>query len=51
MFLGILGDILVELGCQEGPEIGLKIYENLSYFFNGILMDFGSPRAAFMAGC
>ena len=25
----ILGDILVQLGCQEGPKIGGKIYENL----------------------
>ena len=24
----ILGEILVQLGCQEGPKIGEKIYEN-----------------------
>ena len=51
MFFWILGDILVELGRQEGPEIALKIYENSSLFFDEILMDFGSPGAAFEAGC
>ena len=29
MLLWILGDILVELGCQEGSKIEEKIYENL----------------------
>ena len=47
----ILGDILVQLGCQEGPKIGEKIYENLYSFFNEILMDFWSPGAAFRGGC
>ena len=49
MLFGILGNILVDLGCQEGPEIAEKIYENLSSFFNELLMDFGSPGAAFRA--
>ena len=44
-------DILVELGCQEGLEIGLKIYENSSSFLNKILMDLRSPGAAFEAAC
>ena len=30
----ILGEFLVQLGCQEGPEIAEKINENLSSFFN-----------------
>ena len=47
MFFWILGDILVELGCQEGPESALKNYENSLYFYNKMLMDFGSPGAAF----
>ena len=51
MLFWILGDILVELGCQEGPEIAEKINENLSSFLNEILMDFGSPGAAFEAAC
>ena len=51
MLFWILGDILVQLGCQDGPEIAEKIYENLSSFFNEILMDFGSPGAAFEARC
>ena len=51
MLFWILGDILVELGCQEGPEIAEKIYENLDSFSNEICMDFGSPGAAFEAAC
>ena len=51
MFFWILGDILVQLGCQDGPEIAEKFYENLSSFFYEILMDFGSPGAAFRVRC
>ena len=51
MFFWISGDILVQLGCQDGPEISEKFYENLSSFFNEILMDFGSPGAALEAAC
>ncbi len=51
MFFWILGDILVELGRQKGLEIALKIYEISSYFLNKILMDFGSPGAAFRVRC
>ena len=51
MLFWILGDILVQLGCQDGPEIAEKFYENLSSFFNEILMDFGSPGAAFRVRC
>ena len=29
MLFWILGEILVQLGCQEEPKIGEKIYENL----------------------
>ena len=47
----ILGDFFVQLGGQEGPEIVEKINENLSSFFNEILVDFGSPGATFEAGC
>ena len=51
MFFWILGDILVELGCQEGSEIAEKIHLNLSAFLNEILMDFGSPGEVFGAAC
>ena len=51
MLFWILGDILVQLGCQDGPEIAEKFYENLSSFFHEILMDFGSPGAAFRVRC
>ena len=47
MLFWILGDILVQLGCQDGSEIAEKFNENLSSFFNDFFMDFGSPEAAF----
>ena len=51
MLFSILGEILVQLGCQEEPKIAKQINENLSSFFNEILVDFGSPGAAFEVGC
>ena len=32
ILFGILDEFLVQLGCQEGPEIAEKINENLFYF-------------------
>ena len=49
MLFWILGDILVELGCQEGSQIAEKMYANLAAFFNDFLMDFWSPGVAFEA--
>ena len=40
MLFLILGEFLVQLGCQEGPKIVEKIYENPSSFFYLILIDF-----------
>jgi len=47
MFFWIFGDILVDFGCQDGPEIAAKICKNLRLFFNDILMDFGVARGGF----
>ena len=42
-FLGFGMVFFVEIGGHMGARIDEKIYENLSWFFNEILMDFRSP--------
>ena len=51
MLFSILGEILVQLGCQDEAKMSKKSLLNLYEFLNEILMDFGSPGAAFRAGC
>ena len=43
-FFSILGRNLNKIGRQMGPQSDKKIDENLSLFFNEILMDFRSPK-------
>ena len=44
MLYWILGGIFEQIGAQMGAKLDERIYENLSRFFDKILMDFEGPK-------